>query len=104
MQFCDTELVSKPAKNPKRVAAGKLNHAKRKGLSAKGRERIRQAAIRNRPWIYSTGPTSAAGKAQVKANGKRRQLGVFSVRELRADLQEIKTLVQSMAELRSGLA
>ena len=104
MQFCDSELVSKPAKNPKRVAAGKLNRARRKGLSAKGRERIRQAAIRNRPWLYSTGPTSEAGKAQAKANGKRRQLGVFSVHELRADLQEIKTLVQSMVELRSGLA
>jgi hypothetical protein len=103
MHSDDTELRSKSAKNPKRVAAGKLNRAKRAGLTPAGRERLRQAALRTRPWMCSTGPTSAAGKAQAVANGKRRQLGPYSVRELRAELTALCEMTRAMAATRSNV-
>jgi hypothetical protein len=103
MRSGDTELGSKPAKNPKRVAAGKLNRSKRKGLTPAGRERLRQAALRTRPWLRSTGPTSAAGKAQAVRNGKRRQLGPLSVRELRAALLDVYSTMRAMTVTRAGV-
>lgn len=87
--------------SPARSAAGKANRAKRKGLTPAGRERLRQAALRNRPWEHSTGPTTAAGKAQAAANGKRRQVGPVSVRELRAGLAGLTALARDMAEARA---
>ena len=84
--------------NPKRVAAGKRNHAKRKGLTPEGRQRLREAAFRNRPWQHSTGPRTPEGKAQAAKNGKVRQLGPRSVREIRADLADLRGLIQAMKE------
>ena len=74
--------IAKP-KNPRRQAAGKRNQALRRGLSEAGRGRLREAALSHRPWELSTGPRSVAGKAIAAANGKRRQKGQYSVRELR---------------------
>ena len=70
-------------KNPRRQAAGKRNQALRRGLSEAGRDRLREAALNLRPWELSTGPRTVAGKAIAAANGKRRQKGRYSVRELR---------------------
>ena len=74
--------VAKP-KNPRRQAAGKRNQTLRRGLSEAGRDRLREAARSHRPWELSTGPRSVAGKAIAAANGKRRQIGRYSARELR---------------------
>src|SRR5207244_2524112 len=63
----DTEVTSKPtrqagaprdprAPNPRRVAAGRRNRALREGLTEAGRRRLRETALRHRPWPYSTGP------------------------------------------------
>src|SRR5690242_5502775 len=90
--------------NPRRVAAGKLNVLKRKGFTPAGLERVRQAALANRPWQYSTGPRTPAGKARSASNGRARQKGARSVRELRAELAEFLTLVQEMAAGRRALA
>lgn len=98
MPIGDTELGSKP--NPKRVAAGKLNRAKRKGLTPGGRERLRQAALRHRPWDHSTGPKTPGGKATAVANGKRRQLGPVSVRELRTGLKDLQAFARDMVDTR----
>ncbi len=49
----------KPDPDPARVAAGRFHYAKRKGLTPEGRERIRAAALANKPWIRSTGPRTA---------------------------------------------
>ena len=102
MQNANTELVSKPPAipNPKRVAAGRLNHAKRKGLTPEGRERLRRAAFANQPWSRSTGPRTAEGKAKAAANGKKRQLGLLSARELKADLRKLRATLRDMAESR----
>jgi hypothetical protein len=73
----DSELTSKQVPtaagpNPRRVAAGRQNRAKRKGLTPAGRERLRQAALRSRPWQFVTGPRTAAGTARSAQNGRSR--------------------------------
>jgi hypothetical protein len=89
--------------NPRRVAACRLNLAKRKGLTPEGRERLRQAALKNRPWRFSTGPRTPAGKAKMVINGKKRQLGPRSVREVRADLAGLRALLRDMQTTRRAL-
>jgi hypothetical protein len=84
------------APNPRSVAAARCNRATRKGLTPEGRERLRQAALQNRPWRFSTGPRTPEGKAQMVLNGKKRQLGPRSVREVRADLAGLRALLQDM--------
>lgn len=102
MRIADTELGSKtPAMpNPKRVAAGRLNWSKRKSLTPEGRERLRRAAQSNRPWQYATGPRTPEGKAMAAANGRMRQLGLVSLRELKADLRQLRIMVKEMANAR----
>ena len=81
-----------------------MNRAKRRGLSADGRERLRQAALANRPWEGSTGPKTVEGKAASAGNGKARQKGPRSVRELRAEMASIRDLVGQMQAMRGRLA
>lgn len=87
--------------NPKRVAAGRLNRMKRKGLTPAGRERIRQATMRHKPWLHSTGPRTPEGKAKVAMNGRKHQIGSISVRQLRAQLAEIRKLAEEMQVARA---
>jgi hypothetical protein len=99
----DSELRSKPvpaaARNPRRVAAGRQNRTKRKALTPAGRERLRQAALSSRPWRFSTGPRTPAGKARSAQNGGARQRGPVSVRRLRAGLADVRAL---LGDLRAG--
>ena len=92
--------VPPPSPNPRRVAAGKRNRLRRNALCDEACERLRLAALANRPWQYSTGPKSQAGKVRSAANGKTRQKGPVSVRELRAELADVRSLVKSMRDLR----
>lgn len=105
MQNANTELGSKPpaAPNPRRVAAGRLNWARRKGLTPEGHERLRRAAHAHKPWLLSTGPRTTKGKATAAANGKKRQLGLLSVRELKSDLRKLRTMLKDMAEARGSV-
>ena len=89
-----------PAPNPKRVAAGRVNRMKRGILTAGGRQSLREAALRNRPWEHSTGPRTAAGKAQAVENGKTRQIGSRSVREMRSEVADVASLIRQMSESR----
>lgn len=91
-------------KNPKRVAAGRANRAKRGPLTPAGRERLRQAALANRPWVHSTGPKSVEGKRQAARNGKTRQLGPESVREVRRELHDLRHLLGDWREERRAAA
>jgi hypothetical protein len=89
--------------NPRRVAAGRRNVAKRRGLTPEGRARLRAAALANRPWRHSTGPRTARGRMQSVLNGKRRQKGPLSVRELRAEVAGFHELRSRLAALRLRL-
>ena len=90
--------------NPKRVAAGKLNRLKRVGLTPAGAERLRQAANDRKPWEYSTGPRTAAGKARSAANGASKQAGPGSVRAARREVAGVYDLLAGLAEARAVLA
>ena len=82
-------------KNPKRVAAGKLNRTKRNQLSEAALNRLRDAALRHRPWERSTGPRSANGKSKVGQNARKRKTAVQPSAELQvqqAALQLLKSL------------
>lgn len=57
-------------KNPKRVAAGRRNRAKRGVLSDAARQFMSEAAQQNRPWESATGPKTQAGKAKSAKNRK----------------------------------
>jgi hypothetical protein len=88
------------APNPRRVEAGKRNRALRKGLTEAGRQRLREAALRHQAWKHSTGPRTPEGKARAAANGKKRQLGPLSVREIRADLAGLRGLLSTLQSTR----
>jgi hypothetical protein len=90
--------------DPERVEAGRRNRLKWQGFSSEGLERLRQAALANRPWRFSTGPRTAEGKARSAANGKVRQRGPVSVRELRAELAGFHDLAREMVAARLRLA
>ena len=86
--------------NPKRVAAGKRNRALRKAITKEGRERLRANAQLHQPWRYSTGPRTPVGKARCAANGKKRQKGARSMREVRREVAELRLLLHEMHDLR----
>ena len=69
-------------------------------MTSEGRQRLRAAALRNRPWEHSTGPRTAEGKARVGLNGKRQQRGSRSVRELREELAEAGQVIHQLAACR----
>jgi hypothetical protein len=97
---------SKPEPAPKslrRVAAGRENRSRRGPLTEEGRERLRMAALRDRPWEHATGPRTDVGKAQAVQNGKRRQVGPRSVRKMRAELAAVRALLQDMRTTRRQL-
>ncbi len=96
--------LSPPSPNPKRVAAGRRNGARRGPLTPEGRERLRRAALAGRPWEASTGPRTAAGKARAAGNGKLRQRGDLSVRALRASLLDARDLATDLVRCRALVA
>lgn len=90
--------------NPKRVAAGRRNRKMRGPLTPEGRERLRQAALRNKPWLHSTGPTTPEGKARSAANGRKRQVGEKSIREIRAEVRMDRLLTEQIRNLLRAVA
>jgi hypothetical protein len=91
------------APNPKRVAAGKRNRSRRGPLTEAGRQRLRDAALAGQPWRQASGPRTPAGKARAAANGRWRQRGQRSVREIRAELAELNTWLRELRALRHRL-
>jgi hypothetical protein len=92
------DIKESPQPNPRRVHAGRMNRLKRKGLTPGGREKLRQAALKTKPWRFTRGPKTPEGKAKSALNGKKRQLGPRSVREIRADLAGLRDLLREMRE------
>ena len=92
-----------PCPDPRRAAAARANRAKRRGLTPEGRLRLREAALANKPWEHSTGPRTPEGKLQAVRNGKVRQKGPISTRELKAMVSGATGLVAQLAENRKLL-
>jgi hypothetical protein len=90
--------------SPRRVKAGRINQRKSRGLTLAGREKLRMSALAHKPWRFSTGPTSAAGKRQAALNGKLRQKGPVSVRERRAEAQALIGFVANLQALRRAVS
>ncbi len=86
--------------DPKRVRIGRLNQRKRKGITPEGRQRLRETALRNRPWEHSTGPRTPEGKSRASQNGKYRQKDEMSRREVQLELCELNALLIGMATSR----
>ena len=99
--MADAEEVNR---NPRRVRAGRENRLKRPPLSLESRARLRVAAFKNQPWKLSTGPRTPAGKAKVARNGKVRQIGPRSIREIRAYLRDIMGLIEEAWEIRESVS
>src|SRR5262245_65215959 len=97
-------MPNPPFPSPRRVAAGRLNRQKRGPLTAAGRARLREVAVANKPWLRSTGPRTPEGKARAARNGKVRQRGERSVREVRRSLAEVIGLAAGMSEGRRLVA
>jgi len=89
--------------NPKRVVAGRVNRKLAGPISEAGREKLRAAAIANRPWDYATGPKSPEGKQRAALNGKTRQSGPLSVRELRREQAAARVLIVQLIEARGAV-
>ena len=98
------ESAGSSGPSPRRVRAGRLNRQKRGPLTPEGKQRLCEAAQRHRPWEHATGPRTPAGKARAARNGKQRQCGPRSVREIRADLAEVAHLIGSMRQSRNTMA
>jgi hypothetical protein len=54
---------------PVSPASDRSHGGKTAGLTTKGRRRLQEAALANRPWEHSMGPRTAEGKARSAANG-----------------------------------
>lgn len=84
-------------KNPKRVAAGRENVKKRRKrvqFSEDAIARLRQAAYRNRPWEFSTGPKTKEGKRRAAGDGRPSQLTIQRRLQIFADLTELMLLIE----------
>ncbi len=86
--------------NPRRVAAGRLSRLKRRGFTPQGLDRLRQAVLTTRPWLHSTGPRTAEGKAKVTMNLVASQRKGTSAGGLRHELKDLNHLLSGLAACR----
>ena len=91
------------SKNPRRVAAGKRNRAKRPPLSDDARLRLREAAHDHRPWLASTGPRTAEGKARSATNAKKYWLVSLAAISESNTRKLARTLLGQMCAMRKSL-
>ncbi|MGP0066078.1 MAG: hypothetical protein ACLQGP_21065 [Isosphaeraceae bacterium] len=74
-----------------------------KRWSPDGLERIRASTLATRPWELACGPRTAEGKARSARNGRARQKGEKSARELRAEIAGVFSFIGEMAAARRSL-
>jgi hypothetical protein len=86
--------------DPGRFRIARENRARWRGHSVAGLERLRQAALRNRPWRFSTGPRTPEGKVICAANGRRLKRDIYSFPEIRGEIKQANALALALAELR----
>ena len=91
------------AKNPKRVAAGRVNGKKRRPWSAEERQRQRERALAGQPWQFSTGPNTPEGRHKAALNGLRNPRRPGSLRRAKMDVAQALGLAGQMAAFRASL-
>ena len=96
--------ILSPSDDPQRSEPSNRRRPRSCQFSPEGLERLRAAAKATRPWERSCGPRTAAGKARSAQNGRLRQKGEKSVRELRAELASLFTLIHEMDATRRLVA
>ena len=89
-----------PSPNPRRIAAGRQNRMLRGPLTDQGRERLRESAMKKRPWLYSTGPRTDEGKTRSANNGRYAQKGDRSQRQVRAGVADVQQMILAMLDCR----
>jgi hypothetical protein len=94
--------MTAPTDSSGSIAAEPPTESNRAKHTPEGRERLRLAAFATRPWRYSTGPKSPEGKARSAANGRSKQAGTRSMRDLKRELAEVATAAEALAKLRSA--
>lgn len=83
-------------KNPRRVAAGRLNQLKSRGITDAGRKKLSESAYRTKPWEKSTGPTSEEGKEKVSRNSSKTPTPLTSSERFLAELSSHAQIVVRM--------
>ena len=82
------------------VVANRRKGTKRKGLTAAGREKFRQNALKHQPWRFSTGPRTAKGKRRSSQNGRYRQKSAMSRREVHREREDLSKCLIDLVEMR----
>ena len=80
--------------------AGDVRQLKRKH-TPEGLQRLRETALKNRPWQYTRGPITPEGKAKVAQNGRYAQKNAVSRRQMEKETAEAHILLTQMAAVRS---
>jgi hypothetical protein len=89
---------SSPCREPHR------SEPRRRRFSPEALERLRAAALADRPWEKTRGPITPQGKARSARNGRFKQRNEQSRRELRAEVAEVLALVRAMTATRRLLS
>ncbi len=89
-----------PATDPPGIRVGRLNRRKWQGFTSEGLQRLRDAALRHRPWEHSTGPRTAEGKRRSSQNGRYRQTNALSRREIQREREDVDKCLTELFELR----
>ena len=91
---------SSTPKDPRQVAVGRMNQAKRGPWTEEQREKVRQAIQRTRPWEKSAGPRTPTGKLRSAANGPNHRGKRGQNPDVLAAMTNVSALSATMAELR----
>jgi hypothetical protein len=89
--------------NPRCSEHKRRIHRKLSLLSPERLERLRASAKVHRAWEKSTGPRTIQGRFRSAQNGRVRQRGELSVRELRAELANVFVITKEMTAARRSL-
>lgn len=95
----ETRVLS-TTKNPNRVAAGRLNRSLRSPLNELSRQKLKAAALANKPWKHATGPRTEAGKKRVSGNARKPECCPENDRPADQTLVNARALLEQTTALR----